>query len=167
MIVDRMKKNPKLVVASGKAEGEPYVEFHPRGSGRIVDAKFWREVSSLRYPEVWGWESWLCFKAMQLGYETKSFVDVELGLQRHTRHDPKKMREWGKAMYALGYNWKYALGRSLLMLIERPRAGLSLFLGWFVHKDVNQLDIADWVNQMQKDRFWKRVRMFIKHRGRR
>ena len=53
--MNRMEADPKLVVASGKVEGEPYVESHPRGGGRIVDAKFWREVNGLLYPVVCGW----------------------------------------------------------------------------------------------------------------
>jgi hypothetical protein len=42
-----------------------------------------------------------------------------------------------------------------------------MFLGWLLHKNVKRLDIADWVNQMQKKRFWKRVLEIIKRRGRR
>jgi len=164
-IVRRMKGDPKLVVASGMVEGEPYFESHPRGGGRVVDARFWREVNGLRYPVVWGWESWLCFKAMQLGYEIRSFQDVVIGLHRLTRLG--KAGLWGKAMYALGYDWKYALGRCLLTFFKNPKAGWNMFWGWFLHKDVNRLDTADWVGQMQKNLFWKRVQTIIKRRGRR
>lgn len=165
MIVDRMKADPKLVVASGRAKGEPFFEYHPRGSGRIVDANFWRKVNGLMYPVVWGWETWLCYRAMQLGYEARCFRDVITGLQRPTRLG--KAGLWGKAMYALGYDWKYALGRCLLTFFKNPKAGWNMFWGWFLHKDVNRLDTADWVGQMQKNLFWKRVQAIIKRRGRR
>ena len=164
-IIDRMKVNPKIVVASGRIRGEPYFEFGPRGSGRVIDANFWRGVSNLQYPVEWGWEAWLCFKAMQLGYEVRCFRDVVTEIQRPTRLGKAVL--WGKAMYALGYDWKYALGRCVLTFFKSPKAGWGLFLGWLLHKDVKRFDIADWVNQMQKNMFWKRVLAIIKRRGRR
>ena len=72
-ITHRMISNPKLVIASGRIEGEPYRETTPRGSGRVVQFEFWKKVNDLQYPAEWGWESWLCFKAMQMGYENKCF----------------------------------------------------------------------------------------------
>jgi glycosyltransferase involved in cell wall biosynthesis len=164
-ITSRMKANPKIVVASGRIRGEPHFEFAPRGSGRVVDADFWREVSNLQYPVEWGWESWLFYKAMQLGYEVRCFRDIVTDIERPTRLG--KAGLWGKGMYALGYDWKYALGRCVLTFFKSPKAGLGMFLGWLLHKNVKRLDIADWVNQMQKKRFWKRVLEIIKRRGRR
>ena len=163
-IISRMKANPKIVVASGRVRGEPYFEFAPRGSGRVVDTNFWREVNNLQYPVEWGWEAWLCFKAMQLGYEVKCFRDVVTEIQRPTKLG--KTGLWGKAMYALGYDWKYALGRCVLTFFQSPKAGLNMFSGWLLHKDVERLDVADWVNQMQKNMFWKRVQTVIKRGGR-
>ena len=163
-IVSRMKANPKMVVASGRIRGEPHFDFAPRGSGRVVDANFWREVSDLQYPIEWGWEAWLLYKAMQLGYEVRCFQDIVTEIQRPTRLG--KTRLWGKAMYALGYDWKYALGRCTLTFFKSPKAGVNMFLGWLLHKNIRRLDIADWVNQWQKNLFWKRVRTIIKRGGR-
>ena len=166
-MLSRMKANSKLVVASARPKGEPYYEFSPSGT-RVVDAKFWRKVNNLRYPVVWGWEDWLYLKALQLGYEARCFRDVVTQPQRPvlTRARAWKTRSGGKAMYALGYDWKYGLGRCVLTFLKNPKAGLNLFLGWLLHEDVRRLDIADWVNQMQKDMFWKRVRTIIKRGGR-
>ena len=164
VIISRMKSNPKIVVASGRIRGEPYFEFGPRGGGRVVDADFWREVSGLQYPVEWGWESWLFYKAMQLGYEVRCFRDVVTEVQRPTTLG--KAMLGGKAMYALGYDWKYALGRCVLTFFKSPKAGRGMFWGWLLHKNVKRLDIADWVNQMQKNEFWKRVQTVIKRGGR-
>ncbi|UCG45398.1 MAG: glycosyltransferase family 2 protein [Candidatus Bathyarchaeota archaeon] len=164
-IVKKMIMNPRVVVASGRAKGEPYFEDHPRGSGRVVDAGFWRKVNGLTYPVVWGWEDWICFKALQQGYETRSFPDVVTVLQRPTRLG--KARLWGKAMYALGYDWKYALGRCVLTYLKDPKAGLNMLRGWLVHQGVDRCEFADWVNQMQKKQFWNRVRTIIRRGGRR
>jgi len=164
-LVERMKNNPRIVIASGRAKGEPFRATHPRGTGRLVNAEFWRKTSGLRYPIEWGWESWLYFKAVQLGYEARSFKDVAIELKRPTSLGKAEL--WGKAMYALGYDWKYAIGRLAATFFKSPKAGLRMFWGWFHHKGVRRLDVADYVNQMQKNQFWKVVWNFIKSGGRR
>jgi hypothetical protein len=146
----------------------PYYSKHsPRGS-RVVDATFWRDVSDLQYPVAWGWEDWLYFKALQMGYEAKSFQDIVTQPQRpiltYTRAGKAKL--WGKAMYALGYHWKYALGRITLTFFKNPKAGIYMLFGWLFHDDVKKLDVADWVNQKQKNQFWKRVWSIVKRGGR-
>jgi len=166
-IYRKMQVNPKLVIASGRPRGEPYSEHSPRGS-RVVDAQFWRDVSGLQYPVAWGWEDWLYFKALQGGYEAKCFHDIVTQPQRPilTSARAGKARLWGKAMYALGYHWRYALGRIALTFFKNPKAGINMFFGWFLHGDVQKLDVADWVNQRQKNQFWKRVWSIVKHGGR-
>jgi hypothetical protein len=164
----RMKTNPKLVIASGRCKGEPYNKNHPRGT-RVVGANFWRRINGLLYPVVPGWESWLCFKAAQLGYEVRAFRDVVTEPQRPTKSvyvSVATARSRGESMYALGYDWIYALGRCVITFLKNPRAGLSMFLGWLLHKGVGRLDVADWVGQMQKESFWRRVRSIIKRGGR-
>lgn len=168
IISQRMKANPRLVVASGRCKGEPYNRNNPRGT-RVVDAHFWRGVNGLLYPLVPGWESWLCFKARQLGYEVRAFRDVVTEPQRPTKAmyvSVGTARSRGESMYALGYDWRYALGRCAITFLKSPRAGCGMFLGWLLHKGVRRLDIADWVGQMQRDLFWRRVQSIIKRRGR-
>ena len=167
-IVTRMKENPRLVVASGRDKRGPYFKRHPRGV-RVVDANFWRRTNGLRYPEVPGYESWLYFKARQLGYETWSFRDMVFESQRPEGsmfRSADVARLWGEAMYALGYDWKYALGRIAITFLKSPRTAWNMFLGWFLHRGVRRLDIADWVGRMQKNLFWERVQTIIKRRGR-
>lgn len=163
-LVKKMVHNPRIVVASGRAKSEPFLDTHPRGTGRLVNAEFWRKTNGLRYPVEWGWESWLYFKAMQLGYEARSFEDIVIELQRPT--SLTKTALWGKGMYALGYDWKFAIGRSALMFLRSPKAGLSMFLGWVRHKEVRRLDVADYVNQMQKQQLWKRIWAVVRGRKR-
>jgi hypothetical protein len=164
IIINRMEQNPKVVVASGRIKGEPYVEIHPRGTGRIVNANFWRKVNGLKYPEEWGWETWICLKAMQLGNEVICFYDVVSTVIRPTQLGKAEL--WGKAMYALGYDWKYALGRCFLTFLKSPTAGWNMLIGWLSHKNVKRLEIAKWVSQMQKERFFKRLWYVIKKFGR-
>ncbi|MDH5414445.1 MAG: glycosyltransferase family 2 protein, partial [Flavobacteriaceae bacterium] len=65
-IISRMNKNLSLVIASGMIkEDKMRRNGPPRGSGRVVRLSFWRPLG-LHYPENYGWESWLNFKALQL-----------------------------------------------------------------------------------------------------
>ena len=162
-LIKRMEENPKLVIASGRIKGEPYNVMHPRGSGRIIRTSFWRKVNNVQYPVCWGWESWLCLKAMQLGYEVRCFRDIETEVKRPTK---RGKAGYGKAMYALGYDWKYALGRCALTFLESPKAGLIMFWEFIRHNNVKRLDIAEWVNQMQKKRFWKHIWRIIRRKTR-
>lgn len=167
-IITRMKENPKLVVASGRDKRGPYFKGHPRGV-RVVNANFWRQVNGLLYPEVPGHESWLYFKARESGYEAMSFRDIVFESQRHEGsmfRSADKARLRGEAMYALGYDWKYALGRIAIIFLKNPGTAWNMFLGWFLHKGVKRLAIANWIGRMQKDLFWRRVQSIIKRGGR-
>lgn len=158
MIIKRMEENPRLVVASGVIDGERFDELTPRGSGRVVNYAFWLKINNLQYPVNWRWESWLYLKAQSLGLDTRCFPDVISKVTRPTSLDKAGM--WGKAMYALGYDWKYALGRCFLTFSKNPRSGLSMFWNWIFHKNVEKLDIAHWINDHQKKIFWQKVRHF-------
>lgn len=163
-IIKRMVANPKLVDAGGYVEGEDFAEHIPKGSGSVINASFWKKLNNTQFPVCWGWESWLPLKATQLGYETKCFRDVRTPIQRPMRIG--KVGLWGKAMYALGYNWKYALARSFIYFVKSPKVGMSMFWNYMRHKDVERMDVADWTNQIQKKRFWRRLKEVIKSRGR-
>ena len=157
-LIKRMQKNSNLVIASGMIKGEPAIEDSPRGSGTMIDAKFWRSLG-FRYPVSYGWESWLLFKARQQGYQVKCFRDLVTVVQRPTTLKGGE----GEGMYALGYVWYYALGRCFLTFLKNPKGGIKMFLGWFRHKGVERLDVAEWVSQYQKVLFWKRVKTIILH----
>ncbi len=162
---DLLHKMPEeVVVASGRILGEPYTETAPRGSGRLVNAEFWMGVNKMQYPVSYGWESWLLFKAMQLGYETRCFWEITSKLERPT--NIKKSTSPGKGMYALGYDWKNVVGRSLLTFLKSPGAGMQMFWGWLTHSGVERLDVAGYVGSIQSYRFWGRVWRIIKRGGR-
>lgn len=154
-IIARMSKNPRLVVASGIIENEPFSESAPRGSGRVYDYKFWDNINGLIYPVTWGWESWILFKAMSLGYETRCFSEITSKVLRSTKF--YDAGSWGKGMYALGYDWRYVLFRSFKTFLKSPKGGILMFWNWLNHKDVNKLDVADWVNKRQRTQFWKQL----------
>lgn len=158
-VVSRMEADPRLVIASGVIRGERTYEEHARGSGRIIKMNFWKKFG-LRYPEKWGWESWLEYKAMQLGYSSMSFNDL-VTEARPTRITPRKMLGWGKAMKALGYNWVHVLGRCTLMFLKKPKLGLLMLRG-YLSRDVEKLDVAQWVVQYQRRVLWRRIKEVLK-----
>lgn len=158
------KMNDNIVIASGSIEGEPYSENSPRGSGRLVNTAFWMRINQMKYPISYGWESWLIFKAMQLGYEPRCFRDIQTNIERQT--SLRKSKLLGKAMYALGYDWKYVLGRCFLTFIQSPKAGVDMLWGWRMHQDVERLDVADFVQRLQQKRFCEHIWSFLKKGGR-
>ena len=150
-----MRGNPKLVIASGRLPKDSK-KGHPLGT-RLVKTDWWRKLNGLKYPETWGYEDYIIFKALQQGYEAKriSYVIV------HARRKQSMVREpesFGKSMYALGYDAKYAIGRCVKQaIVNGPIIGIKMLWGYINHKNVPQLDIAPWIRQHQSKQFWGRV----------
>lgn len=154
-IAKRMK-NEDIVLASGVAKGEVSRSFSPRGCGRVVDAEWFRRVG-FKYPENYGHEVYLVYKALSQGKKVVVFSDLKFKLQRKTRLFAKKAYFWGKGMKALNYSVFYALGRAFLFLLKSPRNGLELLRGYF--SDVEKYrDVEDFVPVFQRRQFWRRIR---------
>ena len=159
-VIDGMKRDPRIVMASGIIQGEPYNPDFPWGSGRIIRTSFFREIG-FRFPVEYGWEDWIVYKAKKLGLKTKCFRGIVSEVQRSMSFESK-----GEIMYALGYDWKYALGRCFKGSLKSPGTGINMLKGWLFHKGVKRLDdIAEWVNQYQKNLFWKETKRFFEKRS--
>ncbi|NIQ14702.1 MAG: glycosyltransferase [Candidatus Dadabacteria bacterium] len=129
-VVTRMENRPKLVVASGKIDNEWIVT--PRGSGRLIKTSFFKKIGSV-YPINWGFESYILYKALQLGYEIDVFADIHSQTQRETKtnYKQKHFYNYGKAMQALGYPHLYAIGRCLVMSKRKGAAnGFAMYKGF-------------------------------------
>jgi glycosyltransferase involved in cell wall biosynthesis len=109
-LLDEMERNRSLAIASGSSGGHasPDAIGFPEGAGRFVREDFWNRLER-RYPVAYGWEAWLVFKALQLGYQVEC-LRLEYAHAR-TRGSLHGFRYWGKAMRALGYHPLMALGR--------------------------------------------------------
>lgn len=139
--------------ASGYIEGEGYHPQMPRGSGRIYEFKLFKSIGF--FPVNWGWESYVLFKFMQMGYKVKCYRDIPAGKARSTTMDKMKLYYYGKAMKALGYDFKYALGR---VLVNRS---LSMLRG-YLSKDVEVYDdIAEFVRKWQRNIFLSRAKTIL------
>jgi hypothetical protein len=101
-IMENMEKDPRVGVASGD-----WIDSHarqgdqmPHGGGRFVLTSLMNQIGG-RYPIVYGWETWLLYKAMQLGYSVKIFPEVRYS---HLRpFQAGNLTGWGRAMYSLGF----------------------------------------------------------------
>ena len=163
-LIERMKHNPNIALASGSILDEPCVETHPRGSGRIMLAKFLDKMN-WRYPLIFGWESYFVYKAMQLGYATKQFNDILSHVLRKTfvsGGSGRKNIYYGQAMRTLGYFWLYFLARTFLLFLRSPHSAIYMFYGFCIEKQ--EVDIAPFVNEWQRKRFWKHLVMRLKRK---
>lgn len=158
-LVTYLRKNKRIVIGSGRIFGEEYKSSFPRGSGRLVNASWWRKLNNMKYPIIWGWESWLVFKALQQGYEVKCFKNLVMFSQRKTKLSPLKARYIGIAMKSLGYWAPYALARCFYTSIKSPKLGLLMLTGYL--SKVNKTDIASFVSEYQRKRLLQQITSLI------
>jgi hypothetical protein len=135
-----MIKDPKLALCSGIIEGEKSIV--PRGSGRLVRADFWRSVG-FRYPENYGFETYLVLKAQQLGYNVKVLKSLSSQTLRKTGRNYKKnvYISYGKSLKALGYSKLYSAARVGLISIKNPKGAYYMLMG-YLSNDVQVYDPA-------------------------
>jgi glycosyltransferase involved in cell wall biosynthesis len=110
-VIARMVNESFTVVASGQpsSHGRLSKEHSPSGSGRMVKSSFWAEIGG-SYPLKAGWETWLLYKAQEMGHRVELFrgVTFEHVRPRGAKH---QLTYWGAAMHGLGYHPLYAIGR--------------------------------------------------------
>jgi len=161
-IINRMKWG-SIVLASGVAEGEVSRSLAPRGCGRIVDAEWFRTIG-FRYPENYGFEPYLVYKALSQGKKVAVFEDIKFKLIRETRPSRRKMYLWGKGMKALNYWWPYAFGRAALLGLRHPVLGYFMLKGYLSKAPLYE-DVKDFVHDFQKRVFIRRLREVLFRSG--
>jgi len=154
-VIRRMRKQ-KIVLASGAAERESSRSLSPRGSGRILDAKWFKSVG-FRYPINYGFEVYLVYKALSEGKKVAVFPDLRFILLRGTIISSKKLYLWGKGMKALNYWWLYALGRAALIGLKHPLDGFTLLKGYLSEVSEHYKDLKEFVPNLQRRMFIKRM----------
>ena len=131
-LISRMNDNVKIAVASGRPNQPGVVsqERSPSGSGRLVRVSFLHDVGNA-FPIRAGWEAWLLFKAVQMGFETKVFNELTYAHVR-PRGTSHQFTYWGAAMYTLGYHPLYAVGRVVRSIIKTTslNAPMGLLRGY-------------------------------------
>ena len=166
-ILAEMAKDPLLVVASGHNLGDEVGELGtgpyppPRGT-RLVRTDFWHKASNLRYPETYGFETWLNNKARSMGYHILRIPGLITQAQRSPQKTSIKIAlARGRGMYEQGYIGYYALARSIRYFFLKPSAGVKMIVG-YIGSHGPKLDTADYLAQQQRTRFWWRVRDYLR-----
>jgi glycosyltransferase involved in cell wall biosynthesis len=156
----KMMKTDNVTLASGIALGESVTDLSPRGCGRIIEDGWFRRVG-YKYPENYGFEAYIIFKALSEGDEVKVYRNIYFELSRKTQFSNKKMISWGKGMKALNYWWFYALGRAILIGIRHPLGGYNLLKGYFSDVPLYE-DIKKFVPRMNKKIITRRIKDVLK-----
>ena len=156
-LLDLMEADRFIAVCSGQIRGERSVI--PRGSGRLVRADVWRKIG-LRYPENYGFETYLLVKVQQEGYKVCVLNDLLTdGLRKTGKHYKKNVFvSYGKSLKALGYSKLYSIARMGLMSIKNPKGGLYMLEG-YMSRDIKTYDpdLRAYLSSMQH----KRIKRYV------
>jgi hypothetical protein len=156
-VLDAMAEDRRLALCSGTIEGERSIV--PRGSGRVVRADFWQSIG-FRYPENYGFETYLVLKAQQLGYNTRVLSNLQTQTQRKTGRNYKKSVyiSYGKSLKALGYSKLYSAARIGLISIKNPKGGFYMVKG-YLSDDVQAYDpeLRSFLSSIQHQRIKRYV----------
>lgn len=158
-VINRMEKEG-VVLASGIAEGEVSRSLSPRGSGRVLNAQWFRS-EGFKYPENYGFEVYLVYKALSEGRKVAVFPDLRFKLSRGTGVSADKSYLWGKGMRVLYYWWLYAFGRCVLAGIRNPSNGIAMLRGYASSVSNRYDDLKSFVPRFQKVMFVKRMREIL------
>lgn len=119
LLVSRMLRDAKIAVASGRASDQlrSLLDQLPSGSGRMIKCDFWEKMGG-KYPVRAGGETWLVYKAMELGLKVRVYEDLAF---QHLRPQGSQHQfaDWGASMHNLGYHPLFVIGRVAKNLIER------------------------------------------------
>jgi glycosyltransferase involved in cell wall biosynthesis len=140
-IMEEMDRNPRIAVASGDWIGpqNSVGEKMPHGGGRFVRMSLMNQIGE-RYPVAYGWETWLLYKAMQLGYLVKIYPRIRYA---HLRpFQPGNLTGWGRAMYSLGFPAYFVMLRFVVNFFlpgrgtQSRKSAVTMFAG-FISAKVN------------------------------
>jgi glycosyltransferase involved in cell wall biosynthesis len=156
-VLDLMAADRDIAVCSGQIAGERSVV--PRGSGRMVRADFWSDIG-FKYPENYGFETYLLLKAQQMGYRVKVLNDLPTQTLRKTGRNYKKSVyvSYGKSLKALGYSRLYSAARIGLVSLRHPKGGFYMVRG-YMSSDVETYDpeLRSYLSSIQH----KRIKRYV------
>ena len=135
-IVEKMEREPKLVIASGDFENAKAPSSAPKGSSRFIKNSFLKRLGN-GYPPHYGSESWMLKKALQQGCRVECFPETRY---KHLRELGSKhqFRDWGAAMACLGYHPLWVLYRCFKYLHTHLLPPKSLVMLWHYFIPINR-----------------------------
>ena len=153
-IVLHMENDNRLMICSGVIAGEHTTPKFPRGAGRVYRFSFWDRHIKL-FPLSYIWESYPVYKAMAMGYETRSIQSLRMITSRPTT---EYKSGYGYAMREIGYTKIYALARCLFALSRNRITGMSM-LKTYLFSDLSEYDktLARWIKSYQRRTLMKSI----------
>ena len=107
--------------------------------------EFMKKVGG-KYPVAYGWETWLLYKALELGYDVKNYHEIRY---THLRpYNAKNLFGWGRAMYSLGFPSYFVFLRFLVNFAYASRgtqsrkASVTMLVG-FLQAKLNKSAVKD------------------------
>lgn len=154
-IVLTMENDKRLMVCSGSIKGEQTTFTFPRGAGRVYRYSFWDRYIKL-FPLSYIWESYPVYKALSLGYETRSISYLHMVTSRPTTAFKSG---YGYAMREIGYTKIYALARCFYALMMNRKSGMRMFKT-YIFSDLPVYDelVSEWVKNYQIRTLMKSIR---------
>lgn len=172
-LIEQMNQNSNLVIVSGSRGLEPsdYMAL-PEGAGRLIRLSFFRQLGC-RHPPYYGYEAWILYKAMQLGYQVKKLHEVKYDHIR-TFGMGHNFIEYGPAMRCLGYHPLFVLARVARNILTSKtgiskRASIKMFFDYvFESKWKNDpyfqyfdSDTRAFIRKTQRQRLFKKFDIMI------
>jgi len=167
-----MDCDPALVIASGgwNMKASPDMMRLPQGAGRVVRECFMKTIGG-RYPERYGWEAWLLYKAMQMGYRVLALRELRY---THARaYSGTQTFNWGRGMQTLGYDVLFVLARLAKNMLSRsepldPSANLTMLAGYLSgflptsdYSKPFDSDLREFIRQSQHIRMVNTIRLVL------
>ena len=163
-IISHMTQNPNTGLASGYPSGENQkIKDQIINGARIYR---WEIIGKIPIPEIPGFDSYLKFKIIQLGYEIR-LLDLKYDMVRPVGGSCGARRHyfWGMSSKYLCQPISIALIKSFnYSLRGRPflLAGLIYFLGYLVHQltpnNIIEPEYRTWANQYFRNLFIQIIR---------
>jgi glycosyltransferase involved in cell wall biosynthesis len=122
-LIEQMNHDSKLVIASGsRGLGQSDYLSLPEGAGRLIRLSFFKEIGYM-HPPYYGYEAWILYKAMHLGYSVRKLQDLKYDHVR-TFGIGHNFIEYGPAMRCLGYHPLFVLTRVIRNILTH-KTGIS------------------------------------------
>jgi hypothetical protein len=133
---------------------------HTRGGLKTYRRECFEEIGGIK--EINGWDGVDNISAQMNGWETTSFLDLEVQHQRRTGSHSGLIRgcfESGRFAHSMGYFLPFMIARSLHRMISKPifLGGISMFMGYLYsilirQKRVTEPEVSAFLRKKQKER---------------
>jgi len=137
-LLAEFQKDPSLAIASGQSRKMKINPNHARGSGRLIDGRFWKKYGE-RYPPIYGWEDDCLIYCQRIGLKVRSFNNIMFTSSRKDQGTIDFVN-WGRAARAMKYHIIIAIMRSIrFVLFQRYGIKNSVrFMAGYLSKPVSE-----------------------------